>query len=138
MVLSFSLKSSFDEKCLRQAKDLIINHIKSWGICGSVEVLASSVRCAYILCRFACSLLSTNYFMQRNLKNISRNVTGEKGLGAQISRPWCTHFRKNILSLLGFQSNMVCISFSALTVESDPALTFLKQLILSQAVHRTE
>ena len=27
---------------------------------------------------------------------------------------------------------MVCISFSALTVESDFALTFLKQLILSQ------
>ena len=41
-------------------------------------------------------------------------------------------FPKTRCLFWGFQSNMVCISFSALTVESDFALTFLKQLILSQ------
>ena len=38
-VLSFSLKAALMKSALRQVKDLIINHIKSWGtvwFCGSV------------------------------------------------------------------------------------------------------
>lgn len=49
-------------------------------------------------------------FSAKKLENISRNVTGEKGLGAQISRSCCTHFWKYFFSLLSFQSNTVCVS----------------------------
>lgn len=43
------------------------------------------------------------------------------------------HISENILSLLGFQSNTECISFLALTAESNYAVTFLKHLILSRS-----
>lgn len=38
------------KSALRQVKDFIINHIKSWEPCGSMEVLASSVEVWWKLC----------------------------------------------------------------------------------------
>lgn len=49
-------------------------------------------------------------FHAKKLKNISRNVIGEKGLQTQIGRSYCTHFQKHFVSFGPPVKYTVCFS----------------------------